>query len=59
MLWSESLPRLALAAGAGLVLLSMFSLGGLIEARRWSGPVELARVVLTGVALGLVWFTRG
>ena len=59
MLWSESLPRLALAAGALLVLLAMFSMGALIEARRWARPLEMARVVLTGVAVAVVLFTRG
>ena len=57
MLWSERLPRSVLAVGAALVLLAMLSVGGLIEARRWARPLELARVVLTAVAV--VWFAHG
>jgi alkylglycerol monooxygenase len=56
MLWSERLPKAWLAAGAGLVLLATASISGLIEARRWARPLEMARVVITAVAL--VWFVR-
>ncbi len=38
-------PFLASAAGAGFVLLSLGSVGGLLEARAWAVPLEVARVV--------------
>jgi sterol desaturase/sphingolipid hydroxylase (fatty acid hydroxylase superfamily) len=57
MLWSERMPGPRLAVGAALVLLAMFTTGALIEARRWARPLELARVMITLVAL--VWFVRG
>jgi len=54
MLWGASLPRPTLVAGAALVLLAMLSIGGLVEARGWARPLEVARVALTAAALALV-----
>jgi hypothetical protein len=38
---------------AGLVLLTLVTLAGLIEERRWARPLEVARMV--AVAAALVW----
>jgi alkylglycerol monooxygenase len=51
MLWGASLPATQLVGGAALVLLAMLSIGGLVEARRWARPLEVARLALTVVAL--------
>jgi hypothetical protein len=51
MLWGESLPKPALAGGVALVLMAMLSTGGLVEARPWARPLEIARVALTALAL--------
>jgi sterol desaturase/sphingolipid hydroxylase (fatty acid hydroxylase superfamily) len=39
-----------LAAGAALVLLTLFASAGLIEGRRWAPPFELARIALAAAA---------
>jgi sterol desaturase/sphingolipid hydroxylase (fatty acid hydroxylase superfamily) len=54
MLWGQSLPHATLIGGAALVLLAMLSIGGLVEARRWARPLEIARVALTTFALVLL-----
>jgi sterol desaturase/sphingolipid hydroxylase (fatty acid hydroxylase superfamily) len=54
MLWGPSLPHATLIGGAALVLLAMLSIGGLVEARRWARPLEIARVALTALALVLL-----
>jgi hypothetical protein len=59
MLWGASLSLPVLAAGVALVLMAMLSMGGLLEARRWARPLELARVALTAVALIGFGLTRG
>jgi alkylglycerol monooxygenase len=51
MLYGQNLPWPALATGVALVLLAMLSMGGLLEARRWARPLEIARVALTASAL--------
>ena len=58
MLWGEGLPRPALAGGVALVLMAVLSMGGLLEARRWARPLEVARVALTALALIAFGFTR-
>jgi alkylglycerol monooxygenase len=55
MMWSSSLTTPLLAGGAALVLLTTLTIGGLMEAKRWARPLELARVAVAAVAL--VWFT--
>ncbi len=51
MLWGGSLPRAEALGGAALVLLAMLSIGGLVEARRWARPLEIARLSLTAIAV--------
>jgi sterol desaturase/sphingolipid hydroxylase (fatty acid hydroxylase superfamily) len=51
MLWGQSLPKPALVGGVALVLMAMLSTGGLVEARPWARPLEIARVALTALAL--------
>ncbi len=46
----------AQAAYAGLVVLTLFCLGGLLENRRWAKVLEVCRVV--AVAFGVAWFGR-
>jgi hypothetical protein len=53
MMWSASLPWLKLTCGAGLILFAMLSIGALVDGKRWARPLELARVMVTAVAL--VW----
>jgi alkylglycerol monooxygenase len=56
MMWGAALPRPLLVAGAVLVLVSVLSLGGLVERRRWARPLEtlrLAAAVVLLLALGL------
>lgn len=58
MLWGAGLPGPLLAGGVALVLLAMLSMGGLLEARRWARPLEVARVALTALALIAFGLTR-
>jgi alkylglycerol monooxygenase len=58
MLWGGGLSGPVLAGGVALVLLGMLSLGGLVEARRWARPLEIARVALTALALVGFGLTR-
>jgi sterol desaturase/sphingolipid hydroxylase (fatty acid hydroxylase superfamily) len=53
MLFSTRLPWAALTAGGLLVLLTMFTAGGLMEAKRWARKLEPARLAMAGVAV--VW----
>jgi hypothetical protein len=53
-MWARRFPPAALAGGALLVLGTLLTLGGLIEARRWALPVEIGR--LAAVAVVLVWY---
>ncbi|MGO9829568.1 MAG: sterol desaturase family protein [Myxococcaceae bacterium] len=43
VMWGEALPLLWRCGAVGLILLSLASLGGLLELRRWALPVEGAR----------------
>jgi alkylglycerol monooxygenase len=50
VMWGEGLPLPWRVTGVGLVLLSLATLGGLLEVRRWAPPLEFARwTVLAGV----------
>jgi alkylglycerol monooxygenase len=53
LLWQGSAPKGALATAAVLVFWTLLSLGALMDARRWSVPVELARLAAV-VAVALV-----
>jgi alkylglycerol monooxygenase len=52
MLWSNSLSGPLLGISAALVLATVCSAGGLMEARRWARPLEVIRIAAV-VALGL------
>ena len=39
--------------------MGMLSIGGLIEARRWAPPLEIARVALPALAVIVFGLTRG
>jgi len=43
VMWGGALARAWQFAGVGLVLLTLLSLGGLLELRRWAPPLEVAR----------------
>jgi alkylglycerol monooxygenase len=51
MLWGSGLGGPVLAGGAVLVLLTLFTAGGLTEGRRWARPLEIARVTVVVLAL--------
>jgi sterol desaturase/sphingolipid hydroxylase (fatty acid hydroxylase superfamily) len=53
MLWSAALPSALLVTAALLVLLTVLSLGGLMESRRWARPLEALR--LAAVAATACW----
>ena len=46
LLYQGTLPRPLLAAGAGLVVLSLLAWSGLTEGKRWGWPLELGRMAL-------------
>jgi hypothetical protein len=54
MMWGNGLSRPALIAGAALVLLTLLTLGGLVEARRWARGLEAGRIA--AVAVALIWY---
>jgi alkylglycerol monooxygenase len=43
VMWGEGLPLVWRLTAVGLVLLSLATLGGLLEVRRWAPPLEAAR----------------
>jgi alkylglycerol monooxygenase len=43
VMWGDDLPLAARITAVGLVLLSLATLGGLLEVRRWAPPLEAAR----------------
>jgi len=51
LLAQDTAPSTVLAVAGALVLWTLVALGGLMDARRWAWPVELARVVAVGAAL--------
>jgi alkylglycerol monooxygenase len=51
MMWGGALPRALLGAGALLVLVSVLSLGGLLERRPWARPLEIVRVAASAALL--------
>jgi alkylglycerol monooxygenase len=53
MLFAPRMSRLALAAGGTLVLITMLTLGGIVEARPWARRLEPAR--LAAACGALVW----
>jgi alkylglycerol monooxygenase len=55
MLFAYQLPAAPLVAGAGLVLLTVLTGGGLVERRRWARPAEVTRLV--GVVALVVWWS--
>jgi sterol desaturase/sphingolipid hydroxylase (fatty acid hydroxylase superfamily) len=57
MFLRESLPLPILAAGALFVVLTLATSSGLLEARRWSRPLEALR--LAGLAAAVIVFVRG
>jgi sterol desaturase/sphingolipid hydroxylase (fatty acid hydroxylase superfamily) len=53
MWFSPRLPWTAITSGALLVILTMLTSGGLMEAKRWARRLEPARLAMAGV--GLIW----
>jgi hypothetical protein len=56
-MWGESLSLWPRIAGVALILLSLTTLGGLLELRRWATPLEAAR--LLAVAVCGAWVVLG
>ncbi|HYV44337.1 MAG TPA: sterol desaturase family protein [Myxococcaceae bacterium] len=54
LLLQTVLPRALLAAGAGLVVLSLVAWSGLTEGKRWGWPLEVGRLVLILAAAAAV-----
>ncbi len=50
MMWGPGMPRPAALVLAGLVLLSLASLGGLLDGRRWARPLEAVRLLAVAAA---------
>ena len=57
VMWGSELPMAARLAAVGLILLSLTTLGGLLELRRWALPLEAVR--WTGVAASCAWVVLG
>jgi alkylglycerol monooxygenase len=57
VMWGSALPLPARLAAVGLILLSLTTLGGLLELRRWAPPLEAVR--WTAVAVTTVWVVLG
>jgi len=54
MFTQETAPRALLAAGGALVVLTLVTSGGLLEAKRWARPLEALRLALV-IALAAGW----
>jgi alkylglycerol monooxygenase len=57
VMWGNELPLVARLIAVGLILLSLTTLGGLLELRRWALPLEAAR--WTAVAASCAWVVLG
>jgi alkylglycerol monooxygenase len=57
VMWGSALPLPARLGAVGLILLSLTTLGGLLELRGWALPLEAAR--WTAVAAAAVWVVLG
>jgi alkylglycerol monooxygenase len=57
VMWGSELPIAARLAAVGLILLSLTTLGGLLELRRWALPLEAVR--WTAVAASCAWVVLG
>jgi alkylglycerol monooxygenase len=59
MMWQASVPMTWLAAGGAMVLVTIATMGGLMEGKAWAHRLELVRLgaVLVGVP-AVVWLTR-
>jgi len=51
---ASGLPAATLVAATFYVLLSLGNIGGILEARAWSGPSEFARLLILGGVSGLL-----
>ena len=51
---ASGLPPATLVAATFYVLLSLGNIGGILEARAWSGPSEIARLLILGGVSGLL-----
>ena len=51
---ASSLPSATLVAATFYVLLSLGNIGGILEARAWSGPSEIARLLILGGVSGVL-----
>jgi alkylglycerol monooxygenase len=51
---ASSLPAASLVAATFYVLLSLGNIGGILEARAWSGPSEIARLLILGGVSGVL-----
>jgi alkylglycerol monooxygenase len=58
VMWGEWLPWPLRVTAVGLTLLSLATLGGLLELRRWAPPLEVARWAALVVAVGFVVTVR-
>jgi hypothetical protein len=55
VMWGADLPLAPRIVAVALVLLSLATLGGLLEIRRWATPLEVARwVAVVGVTAWVV-----
>ena len=53
LIWGPGLTVPARAAAVGLVYLTLFNIGGLLENRAWVVPFEVARWTMTAASVGL------
>jgi alkylglycerol monooxygenase len=51
---ASTLPAASLVAATFYVLLSLGNIGGILEARAWSGPSEIARLLILGGVSGVL-----
>jgi alkylglycerol monooxygenase len=59
VLWGGELPLVVRLGAVGLILLSLTTLGGLLELRRWALPLEAVRWVSVVAACAWVVLARG
>ncbi len=57
MNWHAAIPMVVLLALCASIALALASLSGILESKRWAPPLEIARLVASGAAVGL-YFLR-